>query len=93
MSEFKTGDSLRDMMINQKKGEDTYIKEEFLTYVNEQLVDESFKFEQALHTVIHANIQDFYFEQGHHIAENHIKEMIYSPEIKIIMQNNQEQFQ
>ena len=35
LDEFKTGDSLRDMMINQKKGEDNFIKEEFLSYVKE----------------------------------------------------------
>ena len=56
MADIKTGDSLKDLMINQKKGEDVHIKEEFYTFVKEQLVDEVWKFEEATHTVIHAKI-------------------------------------
>ena len=51
------------------------------------------KFEEATHTVIHAKIQDYYFEQGHHIAENYIRDFLKTDEIKLIIENKRKMFQ
>ena len=65
-----SGDTLRDMMLDEKTGQENHIKEEFYTYVKEQLTDEVFKFEQALHMVIKANIQNYYYDQNIQVQEN-----------------------
>ena len=85
MAEIHTGDQLTDMIINQKKGEEAHIKELFLTYVKLSIVDETWKFEQAMHKVIQEQIQTHYFNQGHHIAINYVREFMNQTEIQYII--------